>query len=445
MAPQDILTLARAGNSQVIEALINRLTKPKGISTKVAKQEQCLHVLVESDQALNQEAMVKLIHKCVQNLNVETVDTLKIYGRQIGHKTVDWNQNISLATHIELLPVSTSDLEHASTQLDTEPSNLEHASTQLDTELLDAEAEQAIAEPTLMEPLPEDRGSEAIAPPLIISPAIAALDLEETSDSGSDNESASELTELTKDIESPIADKSEDELSTDNSFERVKIAFLEMNSPPSSTTEDVVAVEPTLTIGNFTTVENFVTEEDINSSGEVALNPAISEGDQVSSYNPPEFESHADSVASADLDRQPSEADFVSSDFITPDTETFAETEPALAASDRFDPDNLPSFENSESEDSDSDISQLLQRPEAAMLVIFALLVALWDIYLELVEDPEVDRPLSGRELARRLGVYNSTISRRKDREDFTQWSQSLDPEGIAWRYQAGFFVPILE
>ena len=86
----------------------------------------------------------------------------------------------------------------------------------------------------------------------------------------------------------------------------------------------------------------------------------------------------------------------------------------------------------------------LLDRPEAVVLVIVAIMVAFWQLYLAILEDNTPDS-LSGRSLAYRLGVDPSTISRRKDREDFHQWSQDLDPEGIAWDYIEGSFLPRLE
>ena len=39
-------------------------------------------------------------------------------------------------------------------------------------------------------------------------------------------------------------------------------------------------------------------------------------------------------------------------------------------------------------------------------------------------------------ELAKRLDLNSSTVGRRKSDPDFEEWSQSKDPEGIAWRYE---------
>ncbi len=40
-------------------------------------------------------------------------------------------------------------------------------------------------------------------------------------------------------------------------------------------------------------------------------------------------------------------------------------------------------------------------------------------------------------ELAKRLDLNSSTVGRRKSEPDFEEWSQSKDPEGIAWKYES--------
>jgi hypothetical protein len=48
-------------------------------------------------------------------------------------------------------------------------------------------------------------------------------------------------------------------------------------------------------------------------------------------------------------------------------------------------------------------------------------------------------------DLAKRLDLNASTLGRRKSDPDFPEWSQSKDPDGIAWRYirKTKLFVPI--
>ncbi|MBE9044391.1 hypothetical protein IQ255_08235 [Pleurocapsales cyanobacterium LEGE 10410] len=52
---------------------------------------------------------------------------------------------------------------------------------------------------------------------------------------------------------------------------------------------------------------------------------------------------------------------------------------------------------------------------------------------------PSIDahHSLIQAELAKRLDLNSSTVGRRKSDPDFEEWSQSKDPEGIAWRYES--------
>jgi hypothetical protein len=54
-------------------------------------------------------------------------------------------------------------------------------------------------------------------------------------------------------------------------------------------------------------------------------------------------------------------------------------------------------------------------------------------------------KPLIQAELAKRLDVHSSTVGKRKSDDDFPEWSQSRDPEGIAWEYNSDTkeFVPL--
>ncbi len=48
----------------------------------------------------------------------------------------------------------------------------------------------------------------------------------------------------------------------------------------------------------------------------------------------------------------------------------------------------------------------------------------------------DTSQSLIQAELAKRLDLNTSTVGRRKSDPDFEEWSQSKDPEGIAWRYE---------
>lgn len=48
---------------------------------------------------------------------------------------------------------------------------------------------------------------------------------------------------------------------------------------------------------------------------------------------------------------------------------------------------------------------------------------------------PPPPEPLIQSRLAERLGIDTSTLTRRRNRDDFGQWVQSLDPDGLRWEY----------
>ncbi|MEQ8973335.1 MAG: hypothetical protein RIE73_23390 [Coleofasciculus sp. C1-SOL-03] len=53
----------------------------------------------------------------------------------------------------------------------------------------------------------------------------------------------------------------------------------------------------------------------------------------------------------------------------------------------------------------------------------------------QLQDKDKPSQSLIQAELAKRLDVHSSTIGKRKSDPDFAQWSQSKDPEGVAWEY----------
>lgn len=91
-------------------------------------------------------------------------------------------------------------------------------------------------------------------------------------------------------------------------------------------------------------------------------------------------------------------------------------------------------------------LEAVLRRPEAVVLLLFVSMLILWQAYLDLTESDweESDVVLSSSALAKRLGVSRSTIYRRKNKADFSVWTQTLDPDSIAWMYVMPQFVPAL-
>lgn len=57
------------------------------------------------------------------------------------------------------------------------------------------------------------------------------------------------------------------------------------------------------------------------------------------------------------------------------------------------------------------------------------------DLWAAKDQEAKDSRSLIQAELAKRLDVHSSTVGKRKSDPDFSEWSQSRDPEGIAWEY----------
>jgi len=85
--------------------------------------------------------------------------------------------------------------------------------------------------------------------------------------------------------------------------------------------------------------------------------------------------------------------------------------------------------------------SSLLKRPEAVVLILIAALFVMWDTYLSLLDEVG-STALSSRQLAQRLGTTTKILRRRKRQPNFSEWTQQLDPDGIAWQYANGVYTP---
>jgi hypothetical protein len=58
-----------------------------------------------------------------------------------------------------------------------------------------------------------------------------------------------------------------------------------------------------------------------------------------------------------------------------------------------------------------------------------------------------VPQSLIQSELAKRLNVYSSTVYKRRDDPDFSEWTRNRDPDGIAWKFSSKTkeFHPVAE
>ena len=81
--------------------------------------------------------------------------------------------------------------------------------------------------------------------------------------------------------------------------------------------------------------------------------------------------------------------------------------------------------------------TDLLKRPEAVIFILLAALFVLWDTYMDLLDEAG-STTLSTRQLAQRLGTTAKILRLRKRQPNFSDWTRSLDPDGVAWVYSSG-------
>jgi O-antigen/teichoic acid export membrane protein len=101
MTQPNLLKLAKQGDPQAIEALLNRSLHSKGITAKAYLTENGrLKILLESSQ-VPAKSLFNAIRKKLISLEIESINQVKIYGRKTGNKHSDWQQEFELVKSID--------------------------------------------------------------------------------------------------------------------------------------------------------------------------------------------------------------------------------------------------------------------------------------------------------------------------------------------------------
>ncbi|MFB8787758.1 MAG: hypothetical protein U7123_02645, partial [Potamolinea sp.] len=79
-----------------LTTLLNRSFEPKGVTVKAAIKNNSLHVIVEASQTPHQAESVTLVKEIVTRIKPQSIETVTVYGRQIGDDIPDWHQNFSV-------------------------------------------------------------------------------------------------------------------------------------------------------------------------------------------------------------------------------------------------------------------------------------------------------------------------------------------------------------
>lgn len=97
MTQTNILELAKQGDVKAIAALMNRQLQPKGITAKVAINDSCLQIMLEFAQVPDQQTLVGWVRKSIIGLGTNSIERVKIYGRQTGEEFPAWSHEFELA------------------------------------------------------------------------------------------------------------------------------------------------------------------------------------------------------------------------------------------------------------------------------------------------------------------------------------------------------------
>lgn len=92
----ELTALARQGDPSAIAALMNRSLKPKGITAKAVARHGCLQIQLESSQVPNQAALTQFVSKGLENLGVQSIRSVRLYGYQVGAEIPAWEEEIVL-------------------------------------------------------------------------------------------------------------------------------------------------------------------------------------------------------------------------------------------------------------------------------------------------------------------------------------------------------------
>ena len=101
MTQPNLLELAKQGDEEAIASVMNHLLKDKGIAAKAVQKDHCLMVILVSEQAPEQASSVEFIHKLMMKLEVESIKSVRVYGKQAGQPSSAWMKTLNLTSKAE--------------------------------------------------------------------------------------------------------------------------------------------------------------------------------------------------------------------------------------------------------------------------------------------------------------------------------------------------------
>ncbi|AFY34177.1 hypothetical protein [Calothrix sp. PCC 7507] len=115
MTQPNILELAKQGDTTAINTLVNEWLNLPSITAKTTLKQDCLQIMLESQEVPEQQSLVPLIHNGLISLNIESIKKVKIYGRETGEDFPDWQQELA----IELPSNSPALISHTENEIES--------------------------------------------------------------------------------------------------------------------------------------------------------------------------------------------------------------------------------------------------------------------------------------------------------------------------------------
>ncbi|MBC6479665.1 MAG: hypothetical protein GDA56_19665 [Hormoscilla sp. GM7CHS1pb] len=84
-------------NPQSIAQLLNQSLEPLGITAKAVIKQDCLHILLESDEVPEKQELVGLVLEEIVSQSIEGIPKMLVYGRRKGTKQPDWSEEFDLS------------------------------------------------------------------------------------------------------------------------------------------------------------------------------------------------------------------------------------------------------------------------------------------------------------------------------------------------------------
>lgn len=113
-AQVDLLTSAKQGNLQALEALMNRPLEPQGIVISLCSNNRCLTVTAEAPvNPPSKHSLISFIKQGLANIMPTGIYSVMVHGKVQGLSSIAWYQHFSLRHEPETF-VTPEQMEHLS-------------------------------------------------------------------------------------------------------------------------------------------------------------------------------------------------------------------------------------------------------------------------------------------------------------------------------------------